>query len=124
MTAFLIGRKAIAVFAIVFVAVCVYLISGAHPQEAQQRNDPPKGSRFAKFSVGDAITADIRNKSRELARVEINSPEDRTKAESLGTIVEDFGSFVVLSKGKKVDARSSGLKKLQTIDGKVHLPVD
>lgn len=121
MTAFLTGRKALVVFAIAFAALSVYLVCGVHPQEAQQRNEPPKGSRFAKFSVGDAITADIRNKSRELARVEINSPEDRTKAETLGTIVEDFGSFVVLSKGKKTYTRASGLR-LSTIDGKVHLP--
>ncbi|HMJ07415.1 MAG TPA: hypothetical protein VK468_00325, partial [Pyrinomonadaceae bacterium] len=99
------GRKRVLFFIIAGVAAIsgVYLFLGARPQSAQQQT-VPKGDRFAKFAVSDSITHDIRDRSRELVRVDIRSLDDRRKAAKLGRIVEDLGSSVVVSKEKNAKA--------------------
>ena len=116
------SRKALAVLATAFAICAVYVFSGSEPQMAQQRSaEPRRGELYAKFSRPDSLTADIRNRSRELARVEITSPGDRAKVERSAKIVEDFGSFVVVSKSKNVDLASAGLQS-KKLDGDVHMP--
>src|SRR5215207_8273739 len=85
----------------VFVSVFLYLSLGERPNLAQTRPTPPAlKARFSEFANADAVTNDIRDRSKEIVRVQLNSIGDREKVAKLGRIVQDFGSSVILSKNK------------------------
>ncbi|MGI8813179.1 MAG: S8 family serine peptidase [Pyrinomonadaceae bacterium] len=122
MRAFIHRRYILFILVAVFAAASAYLFSDTKKQSAQAAPEKPqRGSRFEKFRNADAVTAELKKRSNELIRVEINSLEDRRKAERAGTIVEDFASFVTLSKSKTADIRSSGLR-FRKIDTSIDLP--
>lgn len=110
---------------IVFVlAVCAaiaggILTIGGPKQEAQRiRTEPRLAGRYSDFARADRVTAEIRDPSRRLVRIDTTSETGRTAAASFGTIVEDYGTFVVASApaGRKAPA---GVNILKTT---VHLP--
>lgn len=110
---------------IVFVlAVCAaiaggILTIGGPRQEAQRiRTEPRLAGRYSDFARADRVTAEIRDPSRRLVRIDTTSETGRTAAASFGTIVEDYGTFVVASApaGRKAP---TGVNILKTT---VHLP--
>lgn len=118
---FSVYSRRILIVCVTGLAAAAYFFIGGTGQSAQERVISQRRSRFEKFRTSDAVTADIRNKSRELTRIEIETPSDRSKVERFGRIVEDFGSFVVLSKSQTTDLGNSGLRS-KKLDSNVHLP--
>lgn len=103
------------------VAIGMFLSIGEKPNSAQERPaDPPK-AKFEQFSRADAVTAQMRDASKELVRVEFRSIDDREKASRYGTVVEEFGSAMVIVKDKKIDLTRSGLD-VQKIPTTINLP--
>src|SRR5262245_27270493 len=104
------------------VAIVVFLAIGERPQTAQER---PAGrrlsARFGDFATPDQVTKDIRDRSRELVRVQFHSIADRENVTKFGRIVEDFGDSVLLSKKRSVDVTRSGLD-LHRVDTSINLP--
>ncbi len=87
---------------------------------AQERAAEPT-AKFDRFSRPDQITSDIRDRSREIVRVQFQTMKDRETVTRFGRIVEDYGSFVVLSKNKSTDLSRSGLDFVR-IETTVNLP--
>jgi hypothetical protein len=101
----------------------VYLSFGERENRAQQRAVEPvlPKAKFEQFSKSDEVTNEIRDRSKEIVRVELRSINDRDRVTKYGRVVEDFGSFVVLSKNKTTDMSRSGLD-VQKIETDIHLP--
>ena len=110
-------------FGILSVAVLIgiYLGLGERQNNAQLRPAEPTKAKFAQFSKTDDVTNDIRNRSKEIVRVQFRLIEDRDKVTRYGRIVQDFGSSVVLAKNKGTDMSRSGLD-VQRIETTVNLP--
>jgi hypothetical protein len=114
-------RIGIVILSLVFL-IAIYLGVGERPNSAQQRPvDPAPTAKFEQFAKSDEVTNDIRSQSKEIVRVQFRSIKDRDKVMNYGRIVEDFGSFVVLSKNKTSDMSRSGLE-IQKIDTDINLP--
>ncbi len=92
---------------------------GLTPANAQKQI--VKERLFDKFKRADAVTKAVRDKSNELFNVRINSIGDRAKADNLGMVVEDYGSFVVLAKNKAAQTSESELEE-QQLDTNINLP--
>jgi hypothetical protein len=105
------------------VLIAVYFGFGERRNSAQPRQVPPPAAKakFEQFSRSDEVTVDIRNKSKELVRVDFRSIGDREKAIRYGRIVEDYDSFALIAKDKGKDMSRSGLD-VQKIETEIHLP--
>ena len=104
---------------LVFAFLIVTFGFGLTPAKAQKQII--KERLFDKYKRIDAITKVVRDKSNEFVNVKIESIEDRAKADKLGTIVEDYGSFVVLAKNKSKAVSASSLEK-QLLETTINLP--
>ena len=102
-------------------ALAIYWSSNSAIQKAQEIKTPPLQARFSQFENSDAITADIRSPRRQIFRINIKHERDRAVAAKYGSIIEDYGTFVVLSKDKRTDMSISGLD-IQEIDTTLNLP--
>jgi hypothetical protein len=76
---------------------------------------------YDQFSKSDKVTGLVRDRAQTAYRVAIHSLRDRANAEKLGPIVEDYGSFVILSSAKKVNLTRSGLDGAR-LETTVNLP--
>ncbi|MEO6333851.1 MAG: S8 family serine peptidase, partial [Pyrinomonadaceae bacterium] len=102
--------------------IAAYLGLGERKNSAQPRPaEPALKARFEQFSKSDDITKDIRNRSKDLVRVQLRSINDREKAAKYGRVVEDFESFVVIAKNRTTDMSRSGLE-IQKIETEINLP--
>src|SRR5215213_7559679 len=106
---------------LVTISLVLFLSFFGQPNSAQERTLVRPKATIAQFSKADAVTADIRDRSKEIVRVDLHSMADREKAMGYGQVVEDFGSFVVLAKNKNVDISRAGLD-VQRVDTTLHLP--
>lgn len=97
--------------------IAAWLVFGSTAQQAQEQT---KGSTFERFSGSDHITDAIRDKSRDLARLAVTTPSDKEMAAKYGTVVQDYGSFLILSKkkGTELPLRMSS----QPMETSVNLP--
>jgi hypothetical protein len=89
------------------------------PVQAQKQEIREK--LFDKYKRPDTVTAAVRDKSNKLFKLEINSIADREKAERLGMVIEDYGSFVVLAKNKAQKSAEAGFEQ-QQLDMTINLP--
>ncbi len=64
---------------------------------------------YDQFSQPDQVTRLVRDRGQTAYRVAIGSMEDRASAAKLGTLVEDYGSFVIVSSAKKLNLARTGL---------------
>ena len=100
----------------------LYLTLGETPNSAQERpSQPPLKARFEQFAKSDLITNDIRDRSREIVRVQFRSIADREKVTEYGRIVQDFGSSAIVSKRKGTDLSRTGLD-LQKVETTINVP--
>src|SRR5215203_1248806 len=106
---------------LVTISLVLFLSFSEQPNSAQERSPVRPKATFAQFAKADAVTADIRYRSKEIVRVDLHSIADREKVPGYGRIVEDFGSFVVLTKNKNVDISRSGLD-VQRVNMTLNLP--
>lgn len=102
------------------IAAILWSLEGTE-NRAQEHTGLPPGALFETFSRPDAVTADIRDPGRELVRVEVRSPEDGAIISRYGTIIEDLGSSIVMSKDRSVDISRTGLH-FQRIETSINLP--
>ncbi|MEJ7846597.1 MAG: S8 family serine peptidase [Pyrinomonadaceae bacterium] len=108
-------------FAVGCSAFGIYWSSDGAVQKAQEIQTQPFKARFSEFEKSDAITDDIRNTRRQTFRVRMTDEKDRAAAANYGSIIGDYGTFVVLSKDKKTSLARSGLDT-QEIDTALYLP--
>jgi hypothetical protein len=91
------------------------------PMAHEAQETAEKGALFAKFAEGDAVTEVIRDKSKELVKIQIDDSTDRHKAAAYGKLVEDYGSFVIVAKTDAADLPASEFEA-QTLDTIISLP--
>lgn len=101
------------------VVSAIYLGLGGTPQKAQEQDAP--ASTFERFSGRDKVTDVIRDRSKDLVRVSAGNVADKEKAARYGTIVQDYGSFVIMAKKKGVDLSPSRLVA-QPMETSLNLP--
>ncbi len=107
----------------IFLLVCglmlsLFILSGKNfKTEAQE----VKNNSFEKFAVKDAVTEEIRGAENDFFRVSVNNSGDRNEIRKYGTIIEDYNSFVVISKNKNADLSKLKLQS-QPIETTIHLP--
>lgn len=121
MNEFLSHRRAFLVLFSLTVLIGAYLGLRDDPSRAQDRRPEPPKARYEQYSRDDSVTAAIRDRSKELVRVEFRSIAERENISRHGTIVEDFGSSVVLIKNKKDDLARRGFI-VQRIETTIDLP--
>ncbi len=92
------SRRVVFVLVSVFIAVVFYFSFGEKPNSAQAVRTVEPKAKFEQFSRPDLITGDIRDRSKEIVRVQFHSIADRENVTKYGRIVQDFGSSVVLAK--------------------------
>lgn len=100
-------------------AAIVYFAAGPRTQFAQDAK--PEPSTFEKFAEPDAVTNSIRESKNELVRVNVRNADDVNRLKKYGTVIDDFGSFIVLSKAKAVDMSRSGMD-VTKIESTINLP--
>ena len=101
--------------ATVLIYTFVFLGIGVVPQKAQERN----ANLFDKFAKADAVTSAVRSKSKILRRVTPRNEAERRSLEKFGTIVEDYGAFVILATNETTDLSRFDAAKMETT---VNLP--
>lgn len=113
-------------FATTLVAIiaAIFLIDGASTQQAQKRSASPepdfKGS-FEKYSRADALTAEIRNGRTDLVRVNFSKYSEREAVKKFGSIIQDFGSTVIVSTKTTAEMTRAGFV-VQKLETTVNLP--
>src|SRR5690349_8790520 len=116
------SRQSLLVVLLSFVALfAIYLLFGERSNLAQLRPAPSTRARFAQFSKADAITTSIRDRSKEMVRVDLRSVDDRLKASRLGTVVQDLGNQLIMLKDRNRDVSRTGIA-VQRIDSTINLP--
>ena len=103
----------------VFGALIAFLGIGYYAPEAQEIIK--KDSVYKNFNKRDIVTDAIRDKSKDFVKIKISSPNDRAKIEKLGTIVEDYGSMIVLAKDKSKKLSDTDLE-IQALETTINLP--
>ncbi|MCA1590461.1 MAG: S8 family serine peptidase, partial [Acidobacteria bacterium] len=100
----------------------LFLVLGFPIQLAQKKlSGIPSGHLYAKFSRADALSSEIRKRSVELARVEVRRDADRDAITKFGSIVQDFGTFLVVAREKNTSSPASN-PDIQPIDSTINLP--
>ncbi|MBV9959209.1 MAG: hypothetical protein JO360_12350, partial [Acidobacteria bacterium] len=80
-----------------------------------------RGKNFSNYSKSDAVTAAVRDRSKALYRLSVRNEVERSAASRLGTLVEDYGSFVVVAAEPGQDFSASGLES-QRLETSINLP--
>lgn len=116
------GRRITATLMFAFAIVAAYDLLFEQPQLAGFNKIKQSGkSLAAKFAGQDAVTNAIRRESSVLTRIQVRSKEERDAAARVGTIVEDYGSFVLVERGKEIEAKRYNLEE-QEVETTVNLP--
>lgn len=94
-------------------------ILNLQPPAASAQEDGEMGSggrglvgdaSYEKFSRADKATAAVRDASQTAYRIDIRSLDDRAKIDKIGTVIEDYGSFVIVSAGGKFNSAKAGVQ--------------
>ncbi|HMQ03902.1 MAG TPA: S8 family serine peptidase [Pyrinomonadaceae bacterium] len=121
MSRFLNGRRIFAAIVISISGLLVYEKAFTVRPEAfgprMTRNSTPD----AKFSGSDKVTEAIRDGSFALTRIYTPDKTSKENAANVGTIVEDYGRFVVVARHRSFSAKNLGLDE-DEITTTVHLP--
>ncbi len=80
------------------------------PLKAQEKS----AGLFDKFAKPDSVTRAVRSKSKILQRVTLRGEADRRNVEKFGTVVEDYGAFVVLATNESTDLSAFDAAKMET----------
>ena len=121
MSSFVNGRRIFAAIVLAVTAVAVYEYHVETPQLAQVQPRLQEYALKAKFRGADAATNSLRSDSKVLSRIYVDSDSDRQKAAQIGTIVEDYQKFVIVSKNRSTEAKNYGLEE-QEIETTINLP--
>src|SRR5689334_20363295 len=113
-------RVGLAILALV-ILVAIWFGPAEQVNMAQERPVETPKAKLEKFSKRDEVTNDIRDRSKEIVRVEFHSMADREKVSKYGRIVQDFGSSALIAKSKATNMSRSGLD-VQKVDTSIHVP--
>src|SRR5688572_10321134 len=83
--------------------ITIYFFFGEEPNSAQERPAAPRSATFDQFSKSDEITDAVRDRKKEIVRIQFHSIADRDRVTKFGRIVQDFGTSVVLVKNTGTD---------------------
>jgi hypothetical protein len=100
--------------------MAIWLGSTGNPSSAQIRTSR-KLAFDKKFLSPDPVTEAARKSSNELVSIPVSNESDRVLAASLGTVVQDFGYFVLIYGNSRKSASRSG-EGVVKIDSTIHLP--
>ncbi|HEX8286674.1 MAG TPA: BACON domain-containing carbohydrate-binding protein [Pyrinomonadaceae bacterium] len=106
---------------VVLFAVTLLSIFLGNDLATQKAQEQPRKTALKKYEKSDEITGIIRDTTKNFAVVRINSETDRENAENFGTVVEDYGSFVLVAKDKSQKISSSD-SDAQTLETTINLP--
>ncbi|MBL8190775.1 MAG: S8 family serine peptidase, partial [Acidobacteria bacterium] len=91
---------------------------GSAAPSAASQQPPNKGN----IKTGaDAVTLAVRDAGNQLIRVTIRNEEDREAVRGLGTVVEDYGTFVVVAINRAM-AHGKAFEQADKIETGIHLP--
>lgn len=96
-------------------ALGLVLIPSAALQENRQSQ-----SHFGNFANDDGTRA-IRDQKNTIVRVVVHGAADRERAKTLGVLLEDYGSYLVIAGTKETDLSSSNLE-VSRLETTVNLP--
>ncbi len=88
-------------------------------QNAQTKPAEPRRELRAEFAKADVVTETIRKASAELVRVPVAGPGDRQRIAERGTIIADYGSFVIAAEKERNGLSGEGSQRIETT---LHLP--
>ncbi|MBV9960533.1 MAG: hypothetical protein JO360_19045, partial [Acidobacteria bacterium] len=78
-----------------------------------------RGTSFESYSRPDGVTHAIRDRSQSLFRIPVRNETEREAAKQMGTLVEDYGSFVVVAAAREKEFGAIESARLETT---VNLP--
>ena len=99
--------------AVACLAAAIFFGLNSPVQQAQEKEPAPE-SIFGRFIVNDHVTSAIRDRSRSLVRIPAATAEEKAATARLGTIVQDYGSFVIVSKRKGANTAGLSVQSLET----------
>ncbi|MBC7909447.1 MAG: S8 family serine peptidase [Pyrinomonadaceae bacterium] len=105
---------------VLLVASIFFLGLGLVPEASLQEEKQPKQS-FDRYFVADEVTEAIRDRAKTIVRVSVRSAADREAAQRMGTLVEDYGAFVVIAAAKGQDFSRAKIESLP-LETSVNLP--
>ncbi|MGD9589809.1 MAG: S8 family serine peptidase [Pyrinomonadaceae bacterium] len=115
------GRSVLAAIVISTAILTVYEDLVVERSSAYAGLPTAQAVQDSKFRGSDSVTLAIRNNSKVLTRISVDSDEARQKAGKLGKIVQDYGRFMIVAKNPGVTADTVGLDE-QTVETTVNLP--
>jgi len=114
------GRGIFAAIGLTLAGIAVYGLFFAEKQSAHIAA-PQAYYLSDKFKGSDRATAALRSESKSITRVMVTSADERERAAKLGTIIEDYGSFVILARDRSMSAKQFGLEE-QELETTINLP--
>ncbi|HMS09527.1 MAG TPA: hypothetical protein PKE66_08595, partial [Pyrinomonadaceae bacterium] len=110
-------RAAVILFSVAVLAV-IYFATGTGQNAQSKRPDVPRELR-GEFARPDLVTEMLRDPATELFRLPVNGPADRERIADKGTIVADYGSFVITAAKGEAGLAGEGKQRIETT---IHLP--
>lgn len=111
-----------------FAAVAVVVLSGIVNRVPKASAQSQTRSAVKSMSFGpDALTSVVRAKKRKLVRMELKTEDDELRAASSGTVLQNFGSFAVVSQSSATKSRSYSDKIIETtvaLPGAIFDPIE
>jgi len=107
--------------AIAIVVIAAWLGFAGDTPRAEVRRGLQKFSADERFFISDAVTSESRKMSNDLISVPVMTESDRKRASRLGTVAQDFGSFLIMY-GDSARSASSYGEGAQKIDTTINLP--
>jgi hypothetical protein len=113
--------RIIPVFACIVVIIAAVLTFLNVKQEAQrqQPDERKRAARYSEFATPDGITTQMRDSSKKFLRIDTPTESERSAAASLGTVIGDYSSFVVVaaSGGKRLPRNVEVLRTSISLPG-------
>ena len=113
------GTRLIRLLFIILVTSVFFLGLVRIPRAGLQEN--PKDKSNSSNRAPDKVTRANRDDTNKVVRVVVRNAAEREAARKMGTLVEDYGSFVVIAQASDVDLSSSELE-ISLLDSTVNLP--
>jgi hypothetical protein len=105
--------------ALIILVISIFLLGMGFFRRAALQGG--KGKSFDSYSRPDAVTAAIRDQSKSIFRIPVRNENERESAVKMGTLVEDYGTFVVIAAAQDKDFSGAGIDSLK-LETTVNLP--
>ncbi|HEY0547217.1 MAG TPA: S8 family serine peptidase [Pyrinomonadaceae bacterium] len=105
--------------ALIVLVISIFLLGMGLVRRAELQGG--KGKSFDNYSRPDGVTAAIRDQSKSIFRIPVRNENEREAAKRMGTLVEDYGSFVVIAAANDKDFSRTGIESLK-LETTINLP--